>query len=161
MIITPRLLIQNWSDKDAEPFYELSQDSGLTLFPINQYKQQSVESALLWIREKSFGKFSVTERASGELLGLGGLTPWTLSEEKLTDITYRLKSSAWGKGLGLELAQAMVEHGFKTLNLEQITATITPDNHASKKIATKLGMNFSTHIELLGVPTDLYRLYKN
>jgi ribosomal-protein-alanine N-acetyltransferase len=161
MTKTSRLLIQNWSYDDAEAFYKLSQDAGLTLFPINVYKQISEESALLWIKEKSKGKFKVTDLKSGELLGLGGLTPWILDEEPLTDMTYRLKTSAWGKGLGFELAQGLVDYGFNTLGLTQITATITPDNFASKKIAGKLGMNFSKHIELLGVPTDVYRLYKN
>ena len=76
------------------------------------------------------------------------------------DITYRLKSSAHGQGYGPELAQALVDYGFKTLGLTQITATITPDNVASKKIAQKLGMQFDQRIELLGVATDLYRLIK-
>jgi len=92
---------------------------------------------------------------------MGGLTPWRWEGEELVDITYRLKSSAHGQGYGSELAQALVDYGFKTLGLTQITATITPDNVASKRIAQKLGMQFDRRIELLGVATDLYRLVKS
>jgi len=48
----------------------------------------------------------------------------------------------------------------RELGLDQITATITPDNLPSKKIAEKLGMKFDRHILLLGVPTELYRLHR-
>lgn len=157
---TNRLTIREWTHADAEAFYELTRDDGFNLFPINVYRQASVESAREWIR-KTKGKYAVLERKSGQLIGMGGLTPWTWESEELVDITYRLRESAWGKGLGWELAEALVQHGFQTLKLPQITATITPDNLPSKKIAERLGMRFEKRIHLLGVPTDLYRLYRN
>jgi RimJ/RimL family protein N-acetyltransferase len=84
-----------------------------------------------------------------------------MEEEQLVDITYRLKESAWGKGYGLELATALRDYGFETLNLPQITATITPDNVPSKKIAEKLGLRFDRQIILHGVLTDLFRMYRS
>ncbi len=104
------------------------------------------------------GKYAVWEIETGKLLGMGGLTPWDFNGEKLIDITYRLRESAWGKGYGLELAKALVEYGFNTLKLPEITATITPDNKASKAIAAKLGFKLDQKIILKSVPTDLYRL---
>ncbi|HZH75696.1 MAG TPA: GNAT family N-acetyltransferase [Archangium sp.] len=157
MFTSERLLIRAWQESDAEAFYELTQDEGFNLYPINVYRQKSLDTAREWLR-KVKGKFAVLEKDSSELIGMGGLTPWTWEGEELVDITYRLRESAWGKGYGWELAQALVQHGFRELGLEQITATITPDNVASKKIAEKLGMTFDRHILLLGVPTELYRL---
>jgi [ribosomal protein S5]-alanine N-acetyltransferase len=157
MFISERLLIRAWKESDAEAFYELTQDEGFNLYPINVYRQKSIDTAREWIR-KAKGKLAVFEKESGKLIGMGGLTPWAWEGEELFDITYRLRESAWGKGYGWELAEALVHHGFRQLGLEQITATITPDNLPSKKIAEKLGMKFDRHILLLGVPTDLYRL---
>jgi ribosomal-protein-alanine N-acetyltransferase len=157
MFTSRRLLIRAWQESDAEAFYELTQDEGFNLYPINVYRQKSVDTAREWIR-KVKGKFAVFQKDSGQLIGMGGLTPWTWEGEELVDITYRLRESAWGKGYGWELAEALVHHGFRELGLEQITATITPDNLSSKKIAERLGMAFDRHILLLGVPTDLYRL---
>ena len=157
MFTSERLLIRAWQESDAEAFYELTQDEGFNLYPINVYRQKSVDTAREWIRNVK-GKLAVFEKESGKLIGMGGLTPWTWEGEALIDITYRLRESAWGKGYGWELAEALVNHGFRTLGLEQITATITPDNLPSKKIAQRLGMKFDRHIVLLGVPTDLYRL---
>lgn len=157
MITTARLIIRPWREEDATAFFELSQDETFNLFPITIYRQESLESARQWI-EKNSGKYAVWEKSSGELIGMGGLTPWKLDEENLMDITYRLRGSAVGKGYGWELAQALTEYGLNQLKLTNITATITPDNLPSKKIAEKLGMKYERRIILLGVPTDLYRL---
>ena len=142
----------------APDFFHLSHDEGFIRFPITDYRQASVESARLWI-QKTEGKYAVLTRENSELIGMGGLMPWVFENENLTDITYRLRNSAQGRGLGTELATALVDYGFNKLGLRQMTATITPDNIPSKKIAEKLGMKFDRRIELLGVPTDLYRLF--
>lgn len=154
MFSTKRLTVRPWREEDAEAFFELSREDGFNLFPINNYRQESVEAARAWIRATK--KLAVFEGES--LVGMGGLTPWTWDGEELFDITYRLRESAWGRGLGMELAEGLVHYGFGTLKLSQITATITPDNLPSKKIAVRLGFRFDKHITLLGVPTDLYRL---
>lgn len=157
MIETSRLIIRPFIEEDAKSFFELSNDQGFTLFPITIYKQESIVTAKEWIKNNSH-KFACVEKTTHSLIGMGGLTPWEYSGEMLTDITYRFRESAWGKGYGTELAEALVNYGVKTLKLSNITATITPDNIGSKKIAAKLGFKFDQHITLKGVPTDLYRL---
>jgi ribosomal-protein-alanine N-acetyltransferase len=165
MISTRRLFIRGWREEEAEDFFSLTQDEGFTLYPINNYRQESIASARSWIeraielnRQTQLGKWGVFEKVSGHLLGMGGLTPWRWEGEELVDITYRLRTPAWGQGYGLELARALVNYAFQVRLLPEITATITPDNLASKKIADKLGMKFERRIVLLNVPTDLYRL---
>lgn len=155
MITSKRLIIRPFILTDAGAFYELTRDEGFRLFPITDYRQRDEASAREWIQANK-SKWGVWHE--GQLIGMGGLTPWECDGEALVDITYRLRESAWGQGLGLELAQALVRYGFTELGLEQITATITPDNVASQKIASKLGMVFDRGIILKGVPTELYRL---
>ncbi|QDK36865.1 GNAT family N-acetyltransferase [Bdellovibrio sp. NC01] len=159
MIATDRLIIKLWTEDLAQEFFELTQDPGFTLFPITDYRQASVDDAREWIR-KNTCKYAVIEKATGKVIGMGGLTPWNYQGESLIDITYRLGSAAQGKGYGTELARALVNYGFSEMGLEQITATITPDNIPSKVLAEKLGLKFDKKIVLLGVETDLYRLYK-
>lgn len=155
MITSERLIIRPLTRTDAAAFYELTRDEGFRLFPITDYRQSDVKAAEGWIQNNKT-KWGVWH--AGLLIGLGGLTPWECDGEALVDITYRLRESAWGQGLGFELAKALVEYGFTELHLEQITATITPDNVASQKIAAKLGMVFDRGIILKGVPTEFYRL---
>lgn len=157
MIDSERLFIRLFEESDAKAFYEMTLDDGFNLFPITIYRQQSVETAREWIRNNTC-KYGVFEKSSGKLIGMGGLTPWKNHNEDLTDVTWRLKQEVWGKGYGMELAKALVNYGLTHLKLNNLTATITPDNEASKKIAEKLGMKFSERITLKAVPTDLYRL---
>lgn len=155
LITTARLKIRPLTEADGAAFYELTLDEGFRSFPITDYRQTDVAAAREWIRSNPT-KWGVWQ--TGQLVGLGGLTPWACDGEALVDITYRLRASAWGQGLGLELAQGLVRYGFQELGLDQITATITPDNRASQKIAAKLGMVFDRGIILKGVPTEFYRL---
>lgn len=165
LIETERLEVKPWVESQAVEFFELTRDDGFNLHPITVYRQPDLESAIRWIRsqnqlfaETRLGKWAVWEKASGAVIGIGGLTPWPLDGEKLVDITYRLRESAWGKGYGMELARALCGYAFGELGLAGITATITPGNFASKKILEKLGMRFDRKIQLLGGETDLYRL---
>lgn len=165
LIETKQLLIDFWEEEMVEDFFDLTEDHGFTLFPITVYKQKNLESALEWIRQMrdlnlstSLGKYAVRDKEKKGLIGMGGLTPWSYDGEELIDITYRLRESAWGKGLGLELASRLCHFGLKELHLSQLSATITPDNIASKKIAEKIGLKLDKRILLLGVETELYRL---
>jgi [ribosomal protein S5]-alanine N-acetyltransferase len=157
MIRTPRLVITPLGASDAEEFFELTGDDTFNAFPINVYRQTSLATTRDWIRT-SRGKFAV--RAAEALIGMGGLTPWQWEGEDLVDITYRLRGSAVGQGYGWELAVALRDHAFQTLALPHITATITPDNAPSKRIAVKLGFRFEKNILLNDVPTELHRLIR-
>lgn len=156
MIETLRLTIRPFEVVDAQEFLDLTRDEGFNAFPINIYRQRDLEGTREWLKNAR-GKFAVIEKTSGKLIGMGGLTPWKWEGEELTDITYRLRESAWGTGLGWELASALWEYGFGTLRLPVITATITPENLPSKKLAEKLGMKYDRMIELNNVLTELWR----
>ena len=55
------------------------------------------------------------------------------------EIIYALAKPAWGAGLGTELARALVRHGFDTLGLPRVYATVAEANHASLALLGKLG----------------------
>jgi [ribosomal protein S5]-alanine N-acetyltransferase len=159
-IATERLKMAPWSEEHAEAFFELTRDDGFNAYPITVYRQASVDAARNWIRDERsrLGKLAIWERKSGALVGMGGLTPWKWEGEDLVDLTYRFRQSAWGKGYGTEAAHALLEYGREVLQLRNLSATITPDNLASKKIAARLGLVVERRILLKGVETDLFRL---
>lgn len=158
-----------FDEGDALSFFRLTSDEGFHAFPITIYRQKDLESSLKWLEEmrkfygknNGLGKYAVRLKGQDEIIGMGGLTPWRFEGEELTDITYRLHSGMWGKGLGLELATLLMRLGREQFKLKNISATITPDNLPSQSIAKKIGLRFHSRITLHGVPTDLYRLDKN
>ncbi|MFM9370994.1 GNAT family N-acetyltransferase [Streptomyces sp. Da 82-17] len=55
------------------------------------------------------------------------------------EIVYALHPDAWGRGLGGELARAVLDHGFGTLGLTEVHATVAAPNEASLALLHKLG----------------------
>lgn len=147
----------------AQAFYELTHDEGFSSFSITNYRQESLASAESWIEKnqelldiRGLGKWGVF--LDDQLIGMGGLTPWQLNGQELVDITYRLKKSFHGKGLGRKLAKCLFERGVHEMNLSNLSATITPDNIVSLRIIESMGFKFEKEIELFEVRTLLYLL---
>ncbi|MCA0969229.1 GNAT family N-acetyltransferase [Halobacillus litoralis] len=55
-------------------------------------------------------------------------------------ISYILHPGYWGKGLGTEVANRLLQYGFKEMGLHRICATCDPGNTGSARILTKVGM---------------------
>lgn len=157
MFETQRLIVKAWTDEDAESFLNLSRDRGLTDNTITLYEQKTLEDAKDWIK-KNPTKWAVWEKASHSIIGLGGITPIAFENEILPDVTYRIRESHWGKGLGPELARGIVDYAFQVQKRAELTITITPENLSSAKIGLGLGFTFEKEIMLYGVKTHLYRL---
>jgi RimJ/RimL family protein N-acetyltransferase len=57
-------------------------------------------------------------------------------------IGYCLNKRYWGQGIATEAALALVDFGFKKLNLHRIYATVDPENLASASVLQKSGMQY-------------------
>ncbi len=71
-------------------------------------------------------------------LGWAALIPLDGAQD--IEVGYRFRQAAWGKGYATESARALLHHGFKTLDLEEIVAVIHPDNARSQRVVDKLGL---------------------
>ena len=86
---------------------------------------------------QGFGMFSVIEKASGRWLGQAG--PWRPEGWPGNEVGWSIHPQAWGKGYATEAAAAAVEWAFATLAWDQVIHCIAPDNHASQRVAQRLG----------------------
>ena len=68
---------------------------------------------------------------AGALVGTFGLTNGVVG--------YSLAPARWGQGYGYEVALTAFDHGFKTLSLDEMTASVWDDNAASLALLRKLG----------------------
>ena len=55
------------------------------------------------------------------------------------ELIYGLAFEMWGQGLGTELAEVLLAHGFSTLGLSEVYATVTEQNRASLATLRKIG----------------------
>ena len=79
---------------------------------------------------------------SRELIGFTGLAFQDYKSDftPAVDIGWRLKKSAWGKGLATEGAKRCLEFAFNELNLDRIISTCTQKNSRSENVMKKIGM---------------------
>jgi len=88
------------------------------------------------------GLWATIYRETDTFTGRCGLLLWAISGQPEVEVAFALSENYWGQGLGTEVAQAIVQYGFETLRLSRLICLIDPENQASIKVATKLGMDF-------------------
>ena len=106
-----------------------------------------------------FGYWAVEEKARGEYIGeLGfadfkrGLMP---SIEGVPELGWALAAHAHQKGYATEALRAALTWGDKFLDTKRSVCLISPDNHASLRVAAKLDYQESTRTEKNGHPEIL------
>jgi ribosomal-protein-alanine N-acetyltransferase len=62
------------------------------------------------------------------------------------EMGYVLGRSWWGRGYASEAAAAILRFGLDDLGLHKVTATCDPDNTASARVLTKIGMQHEGHL---------------
>jgi RimJ/RimL family protein N-acetyltransferase len=104
------------------------------------------------LERRGFSFLAVVERASGELVGDGGLHP--LGDD--VELGYTLARTAWGRGYATELGRALLAHAFEVLEVSRVIAQVEPGNAASRHVLEKLGMTERELRTAYGRPHLLY-----
>ena len=73
------------------------------------------------------------------------------------ELGYRLKQSAWGRGLATEAASVVLQYGWEELHLESAIALAHRDNSRSHHVLGKLGFALAGAHERGPMPELLFR----
>ncbi len=144
-IETKRLLIREILPGDIECLLEIYQDFQNMKFIPN--------SNFIWTREKliekyhkinrdyknGFGIFAAQFKDNGKIIGEAGLFN-SFQDLKHLELGYILDKRFWRKGYGSEICTSLIDYGFKTLNVDKITARMFKQNLASIRLSEKCGM---------------------
>lgn len=102
--------------------------------------------------------WGVVERATNGLCGICGFLRGATAGMVEWELSYRFTHRHWGRGLATEAASACRDIAFRTPGVERIVALIEESNTASIRVATKVGLQFSSQIPVLGLPVLEYTL---
>ena len=116
-----------------------------------------------------FGQLALERTADGEVIGRCGFLVWDVptltptTEREATGLTeleigYALGRDFWGQGYATEAATAVRDQALGPMGRTRLIAFVRPENHASARVAEKLGMRHERDVELLGLPARLYAL---
>ncbi|WP_435412577.1 GNAT family N-acetyltransferase [Psychroserpens mesophilus] len=141
-----RLGFRNWNAKDLDEFAKINADEEvMEYFPKPLTRNETlalIDRLKKHYNEKGYTYFATELLETGELIGFIGLVYQDYQSEftPATDIGWRLKSRAWGKGYATEGAKKCLEYAFKELQLTTIISVFTEKNIKSENIMKKIGM---------------------
>ena len=82
---------------------------------------------------------AITTRESESMIGFARLA---LGGVKAGKLGYAINADHWGKGYAQDAVAALVDFGFRSLDLHRITAATGPENAASRAVLNRLGFTY-------------------
>lgn len=104
-----------------------------------------VERDLAAMAAGQFLRLGLERRDDGALLGQCALFAFNNGGRR-AEMGYSMAASAWGRGYMHEALQALLAHGFGTLDLHRVEADIDPRNTASARSLERLGFSREGHL---------------
>jgi len=139
--------IRHWRPDDAPALHAAVRDSLTTLsrwlpWATPDYDLARAEAWIahcMHVRETDDEHhFGVFDETSGALLGSTGLNQ-RIRANRAANLGYWVAEAARGRGVAVAGARQAARFGFETLGLQRIVVQVAPDNHASQRVAMKLG----------------------
>ena len=160
---TDRLVLRPWTLDDAEAAFAILGDPEVTRylgedgkpFPDLAYARAWLERIearyAAWGR---FGNWAALERATGEIVGGGGLIE--LDDGPDVEVFYHFRADRWGLGYATELTRALIGYAFDRLDLPRVVGVAYPANTASHRVMQKAGMTHEGRREAYGTDMEFF-----
>ncbi len=138
---TERLILRRFTDADVDDLFVLHNDPEVMRFLTggDPIPREEIEREYR-DRFAGSGYWVATDRASGAFLGWFALHPVENRPADETELGYRLRASAWGKGLATEGAHALIRAGFERHGLRLVFAETMAVNLPSRRVMEKCGL---------------------
>ena len=144
---TERLIIRELMESDAPFILQLLNEPSFIYF-IGDKEVRTIEDARQYIlsgpvasyQRNGFGLYLVALKDTATPIGMCGL----IKRDELSDpdIGFAFLPDYWSRGFGLEAASAVLKLGADVLHLKRILAITSPDNDASGKLLTRIGLKY-------------------
>lgn len=147
---TKRLLLRRFNEDDVDNLVELDSDPDVMRF-INGGRptpRREVETDLLpafleyYERFAGYGFWAAVEKSTGQFVGWFHFRPATDAPPGEVELGYRLRKAAWGKGYATEGSRALIEKGFRDLDVQRVVANTMVVNSPSRRVMEKAGLKF-------------------
>lgn len=165
MIDTARLLLRPMRAADTDALLAIFADPKvMAAFAAAPFDRAQMER---WVRRNlehqaryGYGLFAVILKESGLLIGDCGLEAMDVEGERVAELGYDFRSDYWNQGFATEAASAVRDYAFQTLALPHFVSLIRQGNHASRRVAEKIGMSLDAEITRHGQPYWRYALHR-
>lgn len=159
---TERLVLAPWQSADWTAFRPIATDVEVMRYITggvpwtNEQIQGFVDRQVTLFAGRSYCRWKLVEKASGDLVGFCGPGFWKDSTEP--EIGWWLARRYWGCGLATEAATAALRDAFERAGLERLISVAMRENRASIRIMEKLGLKFEREFESEGFQLVKYAI---
>src|SRR5437763_14637707 len=119
--------------------------------------QEAIQQTLAQYASFEALRMGIMLRDTGQLIGHASLFHF-VDDSRRCEVGYVLGRAHWGHGYASEALEALLGHGFDTLDLNRVEADIDPANTASGRVLEKLGFKREGYMPerwiVDGVPAD-------
>ena len=150
---TERLSLRHLVPDDLDALSRLYRDPEIRrYFPDGTRTREEARDELEWFahghpQHPELGLWATVLKENGALIGRCGLLPWTIEGHFEIEVAYLIDKAHWGRGLGTEAALAVSRHAFERLGVQRLVCLIHPDNTASQRVASHIGMAHEKDID--------------
>lgn len=143
---TKRLVLRRLLPGDLDDLFALYRDPEIRrYYPEGTLTYEETKEELEWFlnghpAHPELGLWATIHKETGRFIGRCGLLPWTIEGRAEVEVAYLLDKAYWGQGLATEAAQGIAGYAFEKLHLTRLICGVVPGNHASAKVAMKIGM---------------------
>jgi RimJ/RimL family protein N-acetyltransferase len=160
--LTERLRLEPVGPEHARDLYRLHQDDGVAAW---QGSRLTAQAADRWAQRGQRGweregvdKWMAYDRATGELVGRGGVSRSELDGQSRLEISWTVRSDRWGRGYATEIGRAALAFAFGELGSEAVIALTEPHNRRSLAVMDRLGMGYVRELIRDGTRSVLYAI---
>jgi RimJ/RimL family protein N-acetyltransferase len=145
---TERLVLREWDESDARAFYDVMNTPAVMrhLGGVQAFDAwlEAFERLRGYQRDLGHTFWIVEDKASREILGFCGMkrvnSPGAGELTGTPEIGWRLRESAWGRGIAKEAAIASLDLAFGRFGFDHVIAMTIPPNVESQGLMKRLGM---------------------
>lgn len=163
-LVTQRLTLRPFTEQDLLPFHTILNEPGLLQYfptpdpPSLERVEKMLARLMAHWEEHGYGVWAVEASATGQLLGRCGL--FYIAETAEVEVDFILGRAFWGQGFATEAGQASLHYGFDQHNLAAIVGIVHPENRASQRVLTKIGMTLTRADNYFGMACLRYEIRK-
>jgi RimJ/RimL family protein N-acetyltransferase len=157
---TRRLILREMTGADLDPMAELLGDPDVMRYYPAPKSREEVQAWIDWnqrlYRQRGFGLWAITLRATNEFAGDCGLTPQRVDGVEEIEVGYHIRASLHGNGYAPEAAAACRDFARDILGLRRMIAIIDPANIPSQRVAAKIGLTQEKETTVFGIQRVIY-----
>lgn len=161
-IETPRLVLRPMREDDLAGLLTVFGDprvmAAFGVAPFEEPQMRAwIERNLAHQARHGYGLYTVILKRSGDVIGDCGLEHMG-DDLRVAELGYDFRTDYWGQGLATEAAAAVRDHALSDLGLIRLFSLIRQGNHASRRVAEKIGMALERRADRDGTPYWIYAL---